>query len=186
MATIKKFEKKIFRYAEDNSLPWHIKLQKGGIRKTFSTKSVVKSEAAKKAKEISDFLVANDMSATLVKYGAGAAVVPTETIGQLIDKVEKTWLGQPRTIAEYAAELRHVASDIMGIERTGNAGQGKNREKWLAKVNAIRIADITRDAVEQWRADYIKRATASHYVSKREGITTGLGSVLACYKPSFR
>jgi integrase len=182
-SSLKKFEKKLFRYAEDNSLPWHVKLQQGNIRKTFSTKSTVKSEAANKAREIYIFLRANGMKAALAKYGSGPAYVPTETIGQLIDKVEKTWLGQTRTVYEYAAELRRVASDIMGFDRSGHAGQGKNREKWLAKVNAIRIADITRDAVEQWRADYIKRANGD--VAKRKAAETTSNTILRQCKAMF-
>ena len=182
-SSIKKFEQKLFRYAPDNSLPWHIKLQQGGVRKTFSTKCTVKSGAAARAREIYIYLRANGLNAAVQKYGSGPASKPTETVGQLLEKIEQTWLGQPRTIAEYGAGLRHVASDIMGISRAGIGGQGKNREKWLAKVNGIKIADITPAAVEQWRVNYIKSAGTD--VAARKSRETSSNTILRQCKALF-
>jgi len=185
--SIKKFKQKIFRYdPKNNSLPFHIRLQQGGTRnrKTFSTKLVLEADAARKAKEISDFLTTNGMAATWAKYGDGIEEIPTETIGQLLAKVEKLWLGRTKTFFEYAAEVRRVFSDIKGLDRTGIGGQGKNREKWLAKVNAIKIADITRAAVEQWRADYIKQRGLGDE-GKRQAAETTSNTILRQCKALF-
>jgi integrase len=173
------------------SHPWWIKLQKDGQRKNFSTKKVNKSEAAVVAREIAKFLNENGMAATWEKYGEQkpvAVLSPTPapapiTVGQLIKETGSVFLGRARTFSDYALSLRRIIGDIMGIERQGNAGQGKNRTKWLGAVDAVALADITRQQVEQWRVDYIKRAGADPV--KKEAAETSSNTLLRQAKSLF-
>src|SRR5262245_8195721 len=179
--TAKKFYSKVFRYdPKDDSLQFHIKLQLGKERRTFPTHCVDRAQAALKAREIYIYLHAEGMKAALAKYGSGPLSMPTETLGQLIAKVEKAWLGEARTISDYGMAVRRIFADIKGIERRSVHGQGKNRDKWLKAVDAIRIAEITRDQVEQWRAEYIQRANGDP--ARKAAAATSSNSLLRCAK----
>lgn len=184
---VKRFEAKVFRYAPDDTLPWHIKLQKG-VRKTFSTGCFERREAAAKAWEIYEFLEKNGMAETLLKYGSkrSAADLPpaqTLTLGQLIQKSEAAWLGSSRTHADYALAVRRIFADIKKISRTGIHGHGENRDTWLAKVDAIRVSDISPAQVEEWRAQHVKQHNGDP--AKRKRAETSSNSLLRSGKALF-
>jgi integrase len=186
---VKSYEKKLFQHRI--GFPWWVKLQRDGVRKNFSTRKVNKAEAAEVAVEIATYLNENGMQATIEKYGEQKPVVvppeqtapPPVTVGRLISETGAVWLGRPRTFSDYTMALRRVIGDLSQIERHHHFGQGSGRKAWLAKVDAVPLDTITRQAVEQWRVDYIKRAGADPV--RRESAETSSNTLLRACKAVF-
>jgi integrase len=162
-----KFESKLFQYAP--SCPWHIKLQGNSVRKTFSTKKVDRHEAAIVAKQIYEHLQQHGMAETIKLYDDKPAPGAVTTIGDLIKKAEKVWLGVPRTFNDYSTSLRRVISEVKNVKRDD--------------ADNVRIADIARDEIEAWRSNYIKAAGASH--AKKAAAQTSSNSILRGCKSLF-
>jgi hypothetical protein len=77
------------------------------------------------------------------------------TIGQYLDAVRAKSLIHAKTIESYAGALRKIASDIRGIAHNGK------RSSWRERVDAIKIDTLTAQAIEAWRADFIKRGSTN-------------------------
>lgn len=176
---------KVFRSdPKDDSLPFYFKVQLGKRRMTFNTKCVVRSEAAAKAKEIYVFLHSQGWGPTIQKYGSGTAALPTATVGQFLAKVEKAWLGQRRTIRDYGTSLRRVTADVTGISRQGiDRPRGPEREVWLKKTDAVRLSDLSREAIEEWRSGYVNAADGDH--EKRKAAVESSNALLRACKSLF-
>jgi integrase len=165
---LKKFENKLFQYAP--ACPWFIKLQADNIRRTFSTGKVNRAEAAIAAKGIYEFLQEHGMDAALKQFGENKPAPGTvTTIGDLIAKVEKNWLGQPRTFQDYATSLRRVVSETKDMPREN--------------ADTVRIADIKHGEIAEWQAGYIKRAGKSPATKARA--ETSSNSILRGCKALF-
>jgi integrase len=170
-----RFEAKLFQYAPGH--PWHIKLQSGGVRHTFSTHKTTRSEAAIVAKEIHKFLTEQKdpkdetkaMAKTIAEYDPEPKAGAVVTIGDLIKKAEKVWLGVPRTFQDYGTSLRRVIGEVRGVDRD--------------EADNVKIADITRDEIELWRSTYIKAAGSSH--AKKAAAQTTSNSILRGCKALF-
>ena len=77
------------------------------------------------------------------------------TIGQYLDAVRAKSLIHAKTVGSYASALRKIASDIRGITHNGK------RSSWRERVDAIKLDTLTAQAIEAWRADFIKRGSTN-------------------------
>jgi integrase len=75
----------------------------------------------------------------------------------------------PRTFQDYTTALRRVVSEV--------------KQKDRDEADAVRIADISRDEIEQWRSGYIKAAGSSH--AKKAAAQTSSNSILRGCKALF-
>src|SRR5262249_33162114 len=149
--------------------PWHIKLQADGQRRTFSTKRVDRAEAAIVAKQIYEHLQEHGMAETLKAYDDKPTPGAVTTIGDLVKKVEEAWLGQPRTLNDYATSLRRVVSEVKKVSRE--------------EADHVRIADLSHGEIELWRSTYIKGAGSNH--AKKAAAQTSSNSILRGCKALF-
>jgi integrase len=78
------------------------------------------------------------------------------TIEEYVSAVTEKALIHPKTLDSYAAALRKIASDIAGIVHTGAP-----RSEWRAQVDNIKLASLTVEMIETWRADFIKRGSVN-------------------------
>lgn len=166
------FETKLFQYAPGH--PWHIKLQRDGNRHTFSTKQTDRSKAALVAREIHTFLVeqkdkSTAMDKTIEKFDPEPKKGEVTTIGDLIKKVRDNWLKQPRTLHDYIRDLRRVVAEVKNVDREA--------------ADKVKITEVRRDEIEQWRTAYIKAAGSSY--AKKEAAETSSNSILRGCKAMF-
>lgn len=81
-------------------------------------------------------------------------------MGEFRAEVKAKASGRPKTIEGYCRALRTIVADIFGIDggkakydyRTGG------RDKWLARVEAVRLADVPPEAVQKWKLRFLRRA----------------------------
>jgi integrase len=100
---------------------------------------------------------------TIKKFKPGAAKTPTSsvrTVGDFLTAVRETSTGNEKTLADYARALRLIVSQSFEIE--DEDGQRFNyqkggRDKWLVRVNAVKLSELTPERIQRWKAGYIKR-----------------------------
>ena len=141
---------------------WAAKVQHLGRRETFSLGTPNKIAAANRAKEIYLMLKASGWEPTLAKFKpqAGSASRVVTTVGEFLDEVKAKAGGKAGTIEAYSRAFRTIVADIFDIDggtakfdyRTGG------RDAWLAKVHAVKLAEVTPAAVQSWKLRFLRRA----------------------------
>jgi integrase len=141
---------------------WAAKIQHLGRRETFSLASANKAAAASRAKEIYLSLQSAGWAATLAKFKpkADAAGRSVATVGEFLAEVKAKASGRTKTLEGYGRAFRTIVSDIFGIDggtakydyRTGG------RKEWLARVEAVKLADVTPEAIQKWKLRFLRRA----------------------------
>jgi len=115
--------------------------------------------AAAKAKEIFLFVQANGWEAALAKFRASEkrAKKSNATIGEFLQEVQAKSGIHSKTLEGYTIALRKIVADIKGLPH-GRGGNKKKRTEWRAKVDAVKLSEITREGVQKWKLDFLKRA----------------------------
>ena len=135
---------------------WAMKIAHEGRRETFPLGTPNKAAAAARARDIYLSLAGAGWEATLARYkrakaltGEGETSGP-RTVGQFLDEVFRTASNQ-RTVESYAKKFRQIVAEIFGLS------EGKEKhdswrggtEKWLTKVHAVKLEEVTPARVEE-------------------------------------
>ena len=99
------------------------------------------------------------------------------TIGQYLAAVRDKSLIHAKTIESYARALRKIAADIRGITHNGK------RSTWRERVDAIKLDTLTAQAIEGWRADFIKRGSVNPLAEKSARVSAN--SYIGCARSLF-
>lgn len=135
------------------------RMMHAGRREAFSLGTSNKTAAAAKAKEIYLSLQSAGWEATLAKFKPKANKVVT-TVGEFIEEVRAKADGRAKTIVNYCKAFRTIVAGVFHIDggkekydyRTGG------RDKWLEKVNAVKLASIDPAKVQKWKIEFLGRA----------------------------
>lgn len=143
---------------------WAIKIQHLGHRETFPLTAGTRAAAAARAKAIYLSLEANGWEPTLAKFkpAISASVKPATTVGEFLEQATKIASARPKTISSYCRAFRKIVSDIFEIDggRARFYCRGPGRQRWLNRINAVRLRDITPDKIQRWKIAFLNRATA--------------------------
>lgn len=131
-----------------------------GRRTTFPLGTSNKAAAALKAREIYHVILANGWAAALGQFKKNVKPSCPLTVGEYLAEAKKHLDVRPRTFGGYARAFRKIVSDIFGLDpgRAKFDYQTGGRDAWLGDVDAVRLAAITPEKIQQWRADFLGRA----------------------------
>jgi len=154
---------------------WSVRIQHAGRRETFSLGSANKTVAGGKARDIFLSLKAGGWEAALQAHKPDAAkpVISDATVGDLLREVGAIGGLKAKTFADYAKSLRKIAADIQGIK----GGKDKfnphtgGRQKWLEKVEAIPLAEITPERIQKWKLSFLRKASSDPASQRRAKIS---------------
>jgi integrase len=142
---------------------WAIKIQHMGHRETFPLGTANKTAAAAKAKDIYLSLQTGGWEATLAKFKpkANAQQQVAGTVGEFLDQVIASAGGRSKTIEGYCRAFRTIVATIFKID--GGSAKfdyrpGGGREKWIGKIHAVSLSDVTPDKVQKWKVAFLQRA----------------------------
>jgi integrase len=141
---------------------WAAKIQHLGQRETFSLGGVNKAAAASRAKEIYLSLQSGGWEATLQRFKPKPreATRSAATVGEFLAEVKAKASGRLKTVEGYCRAFRTIVANIFGIDggkakydyRTGG------RRKWLARVESVKLAEVTPELVQKWKIRFLRRA----------------------------
>ena len=160
------WEKAIFRptYTRNGQLrkvgEWAAKIQHLGRRETFSLGGANKTSAAGRAKEIYLTLKSAGWDATLAKFKPKVAPTAVSTVGEFLEEVKAKASARPKTIESYCRAFRTIVADICDIDGGKSKYDYRNggRANWLARINSVKLANITPDEVQKWKLRFVRRA----------------------------
>jgi integrase len=156
------------------------RFQHAGRRMAINLGTANQSEAAGRAKERYLFLVTNGWAAFDATYRADHDPVrePVElktnvSVGEFLDAVINQSELSPTTIKPYAGSFRRIVAEIMRIKggkKRFDYRKGGN-QRWIEKVHAVRLADITPQKVSDWKKKFIARAGHDVIARKRAAVS---------------
>jgi integrase len=152
---------------------WAARVQWRGRRELFNLKTPNKTAAAAKAKEVYTTLVGAGWDATLERFKPEMQRKAVSTIGDFLNELRGHWSGKPKTFEDYCRSFRTILSQIFGIKGGREKFDYVNggRAAWVAKIDRIKLADVTPDKVNKWRIAFVKKAGASPVKQRRARIT---------------
>lgn len=139
-------------------------LQHAGIRRKLSLGTWNKVAAAVRARDTYRAVVANGWEATLKelrpKKGPPANLPDVVTVGRFLQELKAVADLKPETFKGYAIAFRSIVEDIFNIQggREKFDAKGGGHARWLARINAVKLADITPARVQEWKKAFIARA----------------------------
>jgi integrase len=145
---------------------YSVQIQHKGKRQWIGLGTANKEQAAILARNLYQDIRANGWEASLARRkGAPVEKSVNVTIGQYVDAVHAKSLIHVKTIESYAAALRKIAGDIHDVVHNGP------RADWRTRVDAIKLATLTAETIESWRADFIKRGSINPLKEKSARIS---------------
>jgi len=152
---------------------WAARIQWRGRRELFNLKTSNKAAAAAKAKEIYTTLVGAGWDQTFGKFKPEMARKSVSSVGDFLNELRGHWSGKPKTFEDYCRSFRTILSQIFGVK----GGREKfdylkgGRDAWIAKIDRIKLADVTPDKVNRWRIAFVKKAGGNPVKQRRARIT---------------
>jgi integrase len=159
-----------------------VQLQHARHRATLNLATVNQAEAASLARERYRYLIANGWEEFWEKYRDRKAGKPESvddlnfgkvktklTVGEFLNAVATQTELSPGTVEGYAKRFRRIVSEVARIKgskarfdyRTGGY------QKWLAKVHAVPLAEVTPDKVRAWKRRFIDRAGTNELLRRQ-------------------
>lgn len=115
------------------------------------------SEAAKVAAETWRKLKSEGWNSVLPEKKRGADL----TVGDWIKAVEDANCLRTASVKCYARKLRQLASEIKGLGDSSRYGGKAGSTAWAAKVDKVKLSDLTAERVKKWRARRLRGITES-------------------------
>ena len=167
---------------------WAIKIQHLGRRETFSLGTANKAAAAANAKNIYLSLQALGWEATLAKFKpkANAQESAATSIGEFLEEAIASAGGRSKTIESYCRAFRTIVANIFEIDggpAKFDYRQGGGREKWIAKIHAVALRDVTPEKIQKWKVAFLQRAGADPL--KRRAARISVNSLMRQAKSLF-
>jgi hypothetical protein len=164
-----------------------VRIQHKGSRDTFNLGTSNKTAAAAKARDLYLYLSANGWDAALAKFKPKSQVVlkTHATVGDFLDELGRKADLSSKTFASYAIAFRRILADAFritgGNERFDSRKGG--RERWIEKVHAIKLADVTPGKIQEWKRAFLSRAGGDE--TRKRSASISVNSILRRAKSLF-
>jgi integrase len=164
-----------------------VRIQHKGLRDTFGLGTANKSAAAARARDIFLYLSANGWDATLAKFKPKSQVVQKThaTIGDLLGELESKADLNPKTFISYAGAFRRILADAFQIDGGNERFDSRRggRERWIEKVHAIRLTNVTPGTIQEWKRSFLARAGSDE--TRKRSASISVNSFLRRAKSLF-
>lgn len=144
---------------------WQVRLQPKGRDIWFNLATPNKAIAARKAKEIYAHLLANGFDDTVAKYKSQRQPKDSSpiTVGNYLDAIRALERLNPKTLQGYVNSFRTIIAGIFGIKggRSKFDYRGGGNQKWIDRIDSVRLERITPDLVSHWQRQFVRKAGKS-------------------------
>jgi integrase len=133
----------------------------GGRRTTFPLGTNNKAAAATRARDIYNAIQANGWEAANRAFKKEHRRSCPTTVGELVCEAQKHLLVRPLSFGGYARSFRKIVSDIFKCEGVGSKNDyaSGGRDRWLKRVDAIRLEKISPELIKEWRSTFLDHAS---------------------------
>jgi integrase len=163
-----------------------MKVQHAGERRKISLGTPIKAAAVAKARDLYLSIIHDGWEPTLAAlHGPERPARAEATVGRFLEELEAKADLKPETFKGYAIAFRAIIEDVFGLggakEKYDYRGGGHAR--WLEKIHAIRLAEVTPARVQEWKRAFI--AKAGDDPTKQRSARTSVNSFLRRAKSLF-
>jgi integrase len=142
---------------------WWIKVQHAGERRKLSLGTPIKAAASAKARDLYLSIIHDGWEAALAELHGPptASQARTQaTVGQFLEELEARADLKPETLKGYVIAFRAIVNEIFGLDpgKEKFDYRGGGHARWLEKIHAVRLADVTPSRVQEWKRVFIARA----------------------------
>ncbi len=130
---------------------WAARIQWRGRRELFNLRTSNKAAAAAKARDIYTTLVGAGWDETLERFKPEMARKSVSSVGDFLNELRAYWSGKAKTFEDYCRSFRTKFDHLTG-----------GRDAWVAKIDRIKLADVTPDKVNRWRLAFVRKAGEVH------------------------
>lgn len=162
-----------------------VRIQYGKSRKSFSLGTPNQIAAATIARDIWQSLVSNGWNKTLAKYKPEMVKITTTTVGELIEEVRTKSGISLKTVEIYAKKFRTLVAGVMKIPSDNRKHDHTTGgyQKWLTRVNSVKLDKVTPEKVQVWKISYIKEHGKNPLMTKEAKST--VNSIIRSAKALF-
>jgi Phage integrase family len=164
-----------------------VKIQYNSLRENFNLGTPNKAAAAAKARDIYVYLTANGWEAALGRFKPKSSIVLKShaTVGDFLEELKAKATLKEKTLEGYAIAFRKILADAFKVEggKERFDYQKGGHERWLERINAIKLADVTPDRIQEWKREFL--ACAGNDPVKRRSAKISLNSFLRRAKSLF-
>ncbi len=140
-----------------------------------------------KARDIYLTIVAKGWDAAQALFNPGMLVRKDDpTLGEFFAEVQAKAGLSAKTFRNYASAFRTIASasaSNLTDDKSKYDYRGGGQQQWLSRVDAIKLAAMTPDRVQQWKIAHIKNAGAS--LSAQVTARRTVNSYIRCARSLF-
>lgn len=160
---------------------WQVSLGHAGQHRWINLDTANKDEAARKARDL--WLKLKTQGWDAVKPDRERIV--DVTVGEFLETVRAEADLLPVTFEVYSKKFRRLVAGVVRIDggRAKHDHHGTGYEDWLKRINAVRLARLTPEAVQKWKTGYITKAATNPLTERRARRT--VASVLRSSKALF-
>ena len=175
-----------------------VRIQHLGRREEFRFPTINRAKAADDAKRIFEFLKSNGWGATLAKFKPECETRLETTIGSFFAAVRDLNSLRLRTFLNYQNALRTIAAEALGVKpekgtskfdyRSGLAdGEQSGHSKWIAKIDAHRLEELSTEKITGWKRQRISRAghSPAAVASARRTVNSYIRCARSLFSPSI-
>lgn len=164
-----------------------VKIQHLGLRRSFALGTDHREAAAIKARDIYLTIVAKGWDAAQALFNPGMLVRKDDpTLGEFFAEVQAKAGLSAKTFRNYASAFRTIASasaSNLTDDKSKYDYRSGGQQQWLSRVDAIKLAAMTPDRVQQWKIAHIKNAGAS--LSAQVTARRTVNSYIRCARSLF-
>ena len=134
-----------------------LRLKEGGRAVWFPLFTSNRTEAAKLARDIGLHATREGLASAEAAFKRPAAPAPAAlTVGDWLLAAGEACEASPRTVLGYGHALRRIVADVAGLACPESRFDGRagGAVAWRAKVDAVKLASLTPDAVRRWQRDF--------------------------------
>jgi len=174
-----------------------VRIQHLGQREEFRFNTTNRQKAALDALDVFRFLKANGWEATLAKFKPeGEAAKLNTTVGDFLAAVRDTNRFRVRTFLNYQSALRIITAEALGVKADKGAskfdyrsggGAESGQARWVAKIDARRLEEISPDKVTDWKRQRVARAghSPAAVASARRTVNSYIRCARSLFAPSL-
>ncbi len=154
---------------------WSVKVQWRGRRELFNLQTSNKAAAAARAKDIYATIIGAGWDAAFEKFKLEMQRKAVSTVGDFLAELHCHWTGKPKTFEDYCQKFRTMLSQMFSIK--GGSAKAHydhvngGRDAWIAKIDRIKLADVTPERVNKWRIAFVRQAGDNPVMQKRARIS---------------
>lgn len=169
-----------------------VRIQHLGRRDEFRFDTTNRKRAAMDALEVFRFLKANGWEATLEKFKPEGEARLHTSVGDFLAAVRATNRLRIRTFLNYQNALRTITAEALGVKpdkgtskfdyRSRADGQS-GQARWVAKIDARRLEELTPEKLTDWKRQRIARA--GHSPAAVTSARRTINSYIRCARSLF-